>query len=72
MSDGGGKLNGGWDPDASNNVSVFGGKGGMVEEALEMDGREGEEEVTPKNRIRAKTTVTVVVSERVEWLDDLF
>lgn len=74
LSDGGGRQNGGWDPDVRNNVSVFGGKAGVGEEVLEMDGREREEEeeVTPWNRIRAKTTVTVTVSERVEWLDDLF
>lgn len=33
---------------------------------------EGDEGATPWNRIRAKTTVVLTVSERVDWKDHLF
>lgn len=58
----------------SNNVAVFGGKGvhGDAEEILELASPQEEEVVTPSNRIRAKTTVVLTISERVDWQDDLF
>ena len=59
----------------SNNVAVYGGKGAQGSEVMELSGaklEEEEEEETPMNRIRAKTTVVLTVSERVDWRDDLF
>ena len=58
----------------TNTVAVFGGKfaQGTEEEILEMGSPREEEPVTPINRIRAKTTVVLTVSERVDWQDDLF
>ncbi len=58
----------------TNNVAVFGGKfaQGTEEEILEMGSPREEEPVTPINRIRAKTTVVLTVSERVDWQDNLF
>ncbi len=55
-------------------MAVFGGKfaQGTEEEILEMGSPREEEPVTPINRIRAKTTVVLTVSERVDWQDDLF
>lgn len=46
----------------------------MEENIVEL-GSPHEEELeqeTPMNRIRAKTTVVLTVSDRVEWQDDLF
>lgn len=57
----------------SNGVTIYGGKG-MEENIVEL-GSPHEEELeqeTPMNRIRAKTTVVLTVSDRVEWQDDLF
>lgn len=45
---------------------------GDAEEILELANPQEEEVVTPRNRIRAKTTVVLTVSERVDWQDDLF
>lgn len=55
-------------------MAVYGGKGaqGAEEEILELNGPQEEEIETPMNRIRAKTTVVLTVSERVDWQDDLF
>ena len=57
----------------SNQVAISGGREaiGTEEEILELGNRdEGVE--TPKNRIRAKTTVVLTTSERLDWKDDLF
>ena len=54
----------------AHDVAIYGGKG-AEEEVLEL-GRLEEEVETPVNRIRAKTTVVMTVSERVDWRDDLF
>ncbi|KAL8784736.1 MAG: hypothetical protein Q9195_008918 [Heterodermia aff. obscurata] len=51
-------------------VAICGGKEVGVGEVLELG--EEEEVETPVNRIRAKTTVVLTVSERVDWRDDLF
>ncbi|CAF9938329.1 hypothetical protein IMSHALPRED_000764 [Imshaugia aleurites] len=58
----------------TNNVAVYGGKGPQTseEEVLELDSHQEEEMQTPLNRIRAKTTVVLTISERVDWKDDLF
>ena len=58
----------------SNNVAVYGGKGvqGDEEEVLELKSPQEDGVDTPVNRIRAKTTVTLTISERVDWRDDLF
>ena len=58
----------------SNNVAVYGGKGAQTteEEILELDSPQQEEMETPMNRIRAKTTVVLTISDRVDWKDDLF
>lgn len=57
----------------SHGVTIYGGK--SLEANIVELGSPHEEEVeqeTPMNRIRAKTTVVLTVSERVEWQDDLF
>ena len=57
----------------SNNVAVYGGKGVQEnEESLELRNPREEEMETPLNRIRAKTTVTLTISDKVDWRDDLF
>ena len=55
----------------ANDVAVCGGGRihGTEEEVLELS---SPVEQTPTNRIRAKTTVTLTVSERVDWKDNLF
>lgn len=55
-------------------MAVYGGKGPQTseEEVLELDSHQEEEMQTPLNRIRAKTTVVLTISERVDWKDDLF
>ena len=45
---------------------------GDAEEILELANPLEEEVETPRNRIRAKTTVVLTISERVDWQDDLF
>ena len=57
----------------TNNVAVYGGKSarGTGEESLELNSPREESE-TPMNRIRAKTTVVLTVSQRVDWQKDLF
>ncbi|KAG6999534.1 hypothetical protein G7Y79_00034g069570 [Physcia stellaris] len=57
----------------SHDVTIYGGKG-MEANIVELDGPHEEEleQETPMNRIRAKTTVVLTVSDRVEWQDDLF
>ena len=42
------------------------------EEILELGSPREDEMETPVNRIRAKTTVVLTISERVDWQDDLF
>lgn len=42
------------------------------EEILELGSPREDEMETPMNRIRAKTTVVLTISERVDWQDDLF
>ena len=69
LSDGGKNP---WDKDVANNVAVYGGKGVHGEEVLELGDTAEEEVETPKNRIRAKTTVVLTYSERVDWQDELF
>ncbi len=55
------------------NVAVYGGRGsqGTDEDTVELSSPREEVE-TPKNRIRAKTTVVLTISNRVDWRDDLF
>ena len=57
----------------TNNVAVYGGKSaqGNREESLELESPREELE-TPMNRIRAKTTIVLTVSQRVDWQKDLF
>lgn len=62
------------EPKSGHNVNVYGGRGAESDE-FELGGRGGGEEArleTPMNRIRAKTTVVLTISERVEFQDDLF
>ena len=58
----------------SNDVAVYGGRRihGAEEEVVELSSPREEEVDTPINRIRAKTTVTLTISERVDWKDRLF
>lgn len=58
----------------SNNVAVYGGNGVQETEggSVELRSPREEEMETPVNRIRAKTTVTLTISDRVDWRDDLF
>ena len=53
----------------SNGIRIYGGKG-PEDDVVEMESQEEAE--TPMNRIRAKTTVVMTVSDRVDWQDDLF
>ena len=57
----------------NNTVDVYGGRkeGDAASEEYELSG-DGSRFVTPKNRIRAKTTVVLTISNRVDYLDDLF
>lgn len=57
----------------SNTVAIYGGKAPseMKEDIVELSSPYEEVE-TPINRIRAKTTVVLEVSKRVDWQDDLF
>ncbi|KAM0796846.1 hypothetical protein BDR22DRAFT_498471 [Usnea florida] len=69
LPDSGNTKRGSW----TNNVAVYGGKSaqGTGEESLELESPQEELE-TPMNRIRAKTTVVLTVSQRVDWQKDLF
>ena len=56
---------------------MYGGKRGnrrgeVDEEEIELGGNDEVGSPTPMNRIRAKTTVVLTISERVDWQDDLF
>ena len=55
-------------------MAVYGGKGAKEteEETLELSGRREEEVETPMNRIRARTTVVLTISERIDWQDNVF
>lgn len=58
-------------------TDVYGGKRGnrrgeVNEEEIELGDNEEAGSPTPMNRIRAKTTVVLTISERVDWQDDLF
>ena len=55
-------------------MAVYGGKSaqGTGDENLELGSPRGEDLETPMNRIRAKTTVVLTVSQRVDWQKDLF
>lgn len=55
-------------PHWTNAVAVHGGRE-VGSDEYELGSQEGE---TPLNRIRAKTTVVLTISERVDWKDDLF
>lgn len=59
-------------PWTNHNVNVYSGKraGDVESDELELGNQDTFE--TPMNRIRAKTTVVLTISERVEFLDDLF
>lgn len=69
LLDGGKSTPGSW----TNTVAVYGGKRvqGTEDEILQLASLREEAE-TPMNRIRAKTTVVLTVSERVDWQDNLF
>ncbi|KAL8702599.1 MAG: hypothetical protein Q9201_004231 [Fulgogasparrea decipioides] len=56
-------------PWRTNSVNVLGGKNKGSDE-MELTG--SDHEVTPWNRIRAKTEVVLTISDRVDWQDDLF
>ena len=61
-------------PDTSSwrhNVAVYGGKNVGSSDDYEL-GEGGTQLETPINRIRAKTTVVLTISERLEWKDELF
>ena len=59
-------------PWTNHNVNVYGGRRPGDAESNEYElGNEAHFE-TPMNRIRAKTTVVLTISERVEYQDDLF
>ena len=70
LPDSGNTKTGSW----TNNVAVYGGKSaqGTGEESLELNSPREEDLETPMNRIRAKTTVVLTVSQRVDWQKDLF
>ncbi|KAL9068514.1 MAG: hypothetical protein Q9161_006163 [Pseudevernia consocians] len=58
-------------------TDVYGGRRGnrrgeVDEEGIELGGNDEVGSPTPTNRIRAKTTVVLTISERVDWQDDLF
>lgn len=55
-------------------MAVYGGREAKrtEEETLELSDRREEELETPENRIRARTTVVLTISEKVDWQDDLF
>lgn len=56
----------------NHNVNVYGGRRPGDTESDEVElGNEAQFE-TPMNRIRAKTTVVLTISERVDFQDDLF
>ena len=55
-------------PWRANQVTVFGGRELGVEDCELEDNAS----VVPENRIRAKTTVVLTISDRIEWQDDLF
>ena len=61
----------GW-PWSKHNVEVHGGRrqGDAESDEVELDDQAHSE--TPTNRIRAKTTVVLTISERVDFQDDLF
>ena len=58
----------------TNNVAVYGGKSAQEtgDETLELNSPREEHMETPMNRIRAKTTVVLTFSQRVDWQKDLF
>lgn len=61
-------------PWTKHNVAVYGGRRARDAESdeFELEGDDGPHCETPMNRIRAKTTVVLTISERVEFQDDLF
>ncbi len=71
LPDGRGGIAGLWTNNV--NVAVYGGRGsqGTDEDTVELSSPREEVEM-PKNRIRAKTTVVLTISNRVDWRDDLF
>ena len=58
----------------NHNVNVYGGrsKGDAESDEVELGLHGQEHEQIPMNRIRAKTTVVLTISERVDWQDDVF
>ncbi|KAM0794797.1 hypothetical protein BDR22DRAFT_670235 [Usnea florida] len=64
-------------PWTNHDVAVYGGRqpGDAASDEIELGGGGGEDETrfeTPVNRIRAKTTVVLTISDRVDYQDDLF
>ncbi len=55
-------------PPWTNNVAVH-GRREVGSDEYDLENSQGE---TPLNRIRAKTTIVLTISERVDWKDDLF
>lgn len=49
-------------------MAVHGGRE-VGSDEYDLENSQGE---TPLNRIRAKTTIVLTISERVDWKDDLF
>ena len=59
-------------PWTNHNVNVYGGRRAGDAESDEVELGNQDHFETPMNRIRAKTTVVLTISERVEFQDDLF
>ena len=55
-------------------MAVYGGRqtGDAASDEIELGGEEETRFETPVNRIRAKTTVVLTISDRVDYQDDLF
>lgn len=45
---------------------------GHEEEILELSTHRHDEMETPLNRIKAKTTVVLTISDRIDWQDRIF
>ena len=58
----------------NHDVAVYGGRrpGDAASDEIELGGEDEARFETPVNRIRAKTTVVLTISDRVDYQDDLF
>lgn len=57
---------------SKHNVKVYGGRRQGDEESDDVELGDQIHFETPKNRIRANTTVVLTISDRVDFQDDLF